>query len=144
MGSLFDVVFLVSDEDVLIIDKLLSVFEVFDILSESFDDIFMCSEFEYDNDEFSWDENEWGSMIFFKLVNGDVKENESILRRKLNEGWVLNWGLLSILNLSDDEILLNVLNNKLMNGKKDLFNWDDVLNWGLRYYNFWGVYKDIV
>lgn len=49
-----------------------------------------------------------------------------------------------MLNMSDEEILLNVLNFKLVNGKKDLFNWDDVLNWGLRYYNLCGVYKDIV
>lgn len=49
-----------------------------------------------------------------------------------------------MLNMSDEEILLNVLNFKLVNGKKDLFNWDDVLNWGLCYYNLCGVYKDIV
>lgn len=74
MGSLFDVVFFISDEDVLIIDKLLSVFEVFDILSESFDDIFICSEFEYDNDEFSREDNNFcGSMVFLKL--NDVKMN---------------------------------------------------------------------
>lgn len=65
--------FLVSEEDVLMMDKLLSVFEVLDSLSESFDDIFICSEFEYDNDELSWEENDCGSMVFKKFVDGDRK-----------------------------------------------------------------------
>lgn len=61
--------FLVSEEDVLMMDKLLSVFEVLDSLSESFDDMFICSEFEYDNDELSWEENDCGSMVFKKSVD---------------------------------------------------------------------------
>ena len=142
-GSLLDAVSSVSDEDAPTIDKLSSVLEVPDTSSESSDDTFTCSEFEYDNDEPSRDENERGSMIFSKLVNGDAKENESTPRRKPNEGRASNRGSLSTLNLSDDEILPNALNNKPTNGKKDLFNWDDVLNWGLRYHNLRGVYKDI-
>lgn len=137
--------FLVSEEDVLMMDKLLSVFEVLDSLSESFDDIFICSEFEYDNDELSWEENDCGSMVFKKFVDGDMVVSENYLSEKLEyEGWVLYFGFFSILNFSDDEILLNVLSSKFVNGVKDLFNWDDVLNWGLCYYNFRGVYKDIV
>lgn len=135
----------VSDEDAPTIDKLSSVLEVPDApdtSSESSDDTFTCSEFEYDNDEPSREDNERGSMIFSKLVNGDG-ENENTSRREPNEGRASNRGSLSTLNLSDDEILPTALNNKPTNGKKDLFNWDDVLNWGLRYHNLRGVYKDI-
>ncbi|PFX22302.1 Protocadherin Fat 4 [Stylophora pistillata] len=144
-GSLLDAVSSVSDEDAPTIDKLSSVLEVPDApdtSSESSDDTFTCSEFEYDNDEPSREDNERGSMIFSKLVNGDG-ENENTSRREPNEGRASNRGSLSTLNLSDDEILPNALNNKPTNGKKDLFNWDDVLNWGLRYHNLRGVYKDI-
>lgn len=142
-GSLLDAVSSISDEDAPTIDKLSSVLEVPDTSSESSDDTFTCSEFEYDNNEPSREDNERGSMIFSKLVNGNTKGNENIPSSEANEGRRSNRGSLSTLNMSDDEILPHALNSKPANGKKELFNWDDVLNWGLRYHNLRGVYKDI-
>lgn len=141
-GSLLDAVSSISDEDAPTIDKLSSVLEVPDTSSESSDDTFTCSEFEYDNDEPSREDNNFrGSMVFSKL--NDVKMNENNQNREANEGRTSHRGSLSTLNMSDDEILPNALSTKPANGKKDLFNWDDVLNWGLRYHNLRGVYKDI-
>lgn len=141
-GSLLDAVSSISDEDAPTIDKLSSVLEVPDTSSESSDDTFTCSEFEYDNDEPSREDNNFrGSMVFSKL--NDVKMNASNQNPEANEGRTSHRGSLSTLNMSDDEILPNALSSKPANGKKDLFNWDDVLNWGLRYHNLRGVYKDI-
>ena len=132
----------ISDEDAPTIDKLSSVLEVPDTSSESSDDTFTCSEFEYDNDEPSREDNNFrGSMVFSKL--NDVKMNAGNENPEVNEGRTSHRGSLSTLNMSDEEILPNALNSKPANGKKDLFNWDDVLNWGLRYHNLRGVYKDI-
>lgn len=141
-GSLLDAVSSISDEDAPTIDKLSSVLEVPDTSSESSDDTFTCSEFEYDNDEPSREDNNFrGSMVFSKL--NDVKMNASNQNPEANEGRTSHRGSLSTLNMSDEEILPNALSSKPANGKKDLFNWDDVLNWGLRYHNLRGVYKDI-
>ena len=141
-GSLLDAVSSISDEDAPTIDKLSSVLEVPDTSSESSDDTFTCSEFEYDNDEPSREDNERGSMVFSKLVGGETTGNDNNpSERAEHEGRTSHRGSLSTLNLSDDEIL--PLSNKPANGTKDLFNWDDVLNWGLRYHNLRGVYKDI-
>lgn len=141
-GSLLDAVSSISDEDAPTIDKLSSVLEVPDTSSESSDDTFTCSEFEYDNDEPSREDNNFrGSMVFSKL--NDVKMNAGNENPEVNEGRTSHRGSLSTLNMSDEEILPNALNSKPANGKKDLFNWDDVLNWGLRYHNLRGVYKDI-
>ena len=141
-GSLLDAVSSISDEDAPTIDKLSSVLEVPDTSSESSDDTFTCSEFEYDNDEPSREDNNFrGSMVFSKL--NDVKMNANKQNPEANEGRTSHRGSLSTLNMSDEEILPNALSSKPANGKKDLFNWDDVLNWGLRYHNLRGVYKDI-
>lgn len=141
-GSLLDAVSSISDEDAPTIDKLSSVLEVPDTSSESSDDTFTCSEFEYDNDEPSREDNERGSMVFSKLVGGETTGNDNNpSERAEHEGRTSHRGSLSTLNLSDDEIL--PLSKKPANGTKDLFNWDDVLNWGLRYHNLRGVYKDI-
>lgn len=143
-GSLLDAVSSISDEDAPTIDKLSSVMEVPDTSSESSDDTFTCSEFEYDNDEPSREENnDRGSMVFSKLADGTTTGHENNPSREPNEGRTSHRGSLSTLNMSDEEILPNALSNKPANGKKDLFNWDDVLNWGLRYHNLRGVYKDI-
>lgn len=143
-GSLLDAVSSISDEDAPTIDKLSSVLEVPDTSSESSDDTFTCSEFEYDNDEPSKEDNNFrGSMVFSKLNDANAKGNEDNPKIESHEGRTSHRGSLSTLNMSDDEILPNALNPKPANGKKDLFNWDDVLNWGLRYHNLRGVYKDI-
>ena len=143
-GSLLDAVSSVSDEDAPTIDKLSSVLEVPDTSSESSDDTFTCSEFEYDNDEPSREDNDRGSMVFSKLADGDTTGNDNnTSQRAEHEGRSSHRGSLSTLNLSDEEILPNALSSKPVNGAKDLFNWDDVLNWGLRYHNLRGVYKDI-
>ena len=143
-GSLLDAVSSISDEDAPTIDKLSSVLEVPDTSSESSDDTFTCSEFEYDNDEPSREDNDRGSMVFSKLADGDTTGNDkNTSERAEHEGRSSHRGSLSTLNLSDEEILPNALSNKPVNGAKDLFNWDDVLNWGLRYHNLRGVYKDI-
>ena len=143
-GSLLDAVSSVSEEDAPTMDKLSSVLEVPDSSSESSDDTFTCSEFEYDNDEPSREENDRGSMVFKKLADGDTVVSEKHpSERSEHEGRASHLGSLSTLNFSDDEILPNALSSKPVNGAKDLFNWDDVLNWGLRYHNLRGVYKDI-
>lgn len=143
-GSLLDAVSSVSDEDAPTIDKLSSVLEVPDTSSESSDDTFTCSEFEYDNDEPSREDNDLGSMVFSKLADGDTTPNgDNPRKRTEKEGRTSHRGSLSTLNLSDEEILPNALSSKPVNGAKDVFNWDDVLNWGLRYHNLRGVYKDI-
>jgi len=143
-GSLLDAVSSVSDEDAPTIDKLSSVLEVPDTSSESSDDTFTCSEFEYDNDEPSREDNDRGSMVFSKLADGDTIGNDNNpSERAQHEGRTSHRGSLSTLNLSDEEILPNAFSNKPSNGTNDLFNWDDVLNWGLRYHNLRGVYKDI-
>lgn len=143
-GSLLDAVSSISGEGAPTIDKLSSVLEVPDTSSESSDDTFTCSEFEYDNDELSREENDRGSMVFSKLADGEtiLSENNMSDRTEL-EGRASRLGSLSTLNFSDEEIIPNAFSNKPMNGAKGVFNWDDVLNWGLRYHNLRGVYKDI-
>lgn len=143
-GSLLDAVSSVSDEGAPTIDKLSSVLEVPDTSSESSDDTFTCSEFEYDNDELSREENDRGSMVFSKLAGGETMLSENNLSDRTElEGRASRLGSLSTLNFSDEEIIPNAFSNKPMNGAKGVFNWDDVLNWGLRYHNLRGVYKDI-
>lgn len=71
-----------------------------------------------------------------------LSENNLSDRTEL-EGRASRLGSLSTLNFSDDEIIPTAFSNKPMNGSKGVFNWDDVLNWGLRYHNLRGVYKDI-
>ena len=143
-GSLLDAVSSISDEDAPTIDKLSSVLEVPDTSSESSDDTFTCSEFEYDNDEPSREDNERGSMVFSKLAEEDTTGNDNHPSARVeHEGRTSHQGSLSTLHFSDEEILPNTLSSKPTNGTKDLFNWDDVLNWGLRYHNLRGVYKDI-
>ncbi|XP_015772977.1 PREDICTED: cadherin-related tumor suppressor-like [Acropora digitifera] len=143
-GSLLDAVSSISGEGAPTIDKLSSVLEVPDTSSESSDDTFTCSEFEYDNDELSREENDRGSMVFSKLAGGETMLSENNLSDRTElEGRASRLGSLSTLNFSDDEIIPTAFSNKPMNGSKGVFNWDDVLNWGLRYHNLRGVYKDI-
>ena len=142
-GSLLDAVSSTSGEDAPTIDKLSSVLEVPDTSSESSDDTFTCSEFEYDNDEPSREDNQRGKMVFSKLADGNATEKGLPSGTGEYRGRTSHRGSLSTLNFSDDEILANTMNHKQVNVDNNLFNWDDVLNWGLRYQNLRGVYKDI-
>ena len=138
-GSMLDAVSLATSDNVgPAFDKLSSILEPPDSTSESSDDTFTCSEFDCeDNDEVrvvtpsrhvSREEQNRGSMVFSKLPHRENKGYQS------DE----NSPRASLSSVSDEELVPQTLN-----GSAELFNWDDLLNWGLRYHNLRGVYKDI-
>ena len=142
-GSLLDAVSLAtSDDGAPTFDKLSSVLEPPDTSSESSDDTFTCSEFEYDDHDeprvasrLSREEQNLGSMVFSKLPHG---ENDKVHSTHSDQ----NSCCASVSTVSDDELMLGGLSQPV-NGSSEPFNWDDLLNWGLRYHNLRGVYKDI-
>ena len=145
-GSMLDAVSMESSDDAPTVNNKLSNFlDPQDTSSESSDDTFTCSEFEYDDPE-SHEEVTLGNMVFLQLAGGDADTLERVSKVdtiKTNDGELNSRrGSLSTLNMSDDEIFVNHFAPNT-NGTRGPFNWDDVLNWGLRYHNLRGVYSDI-
>lgn len=135
-GSFLDAISTSSDEDPTVNDKLSSLMEQDDTSSESSNDSFTCSEFEFDEKPTRTEElDSHGSMIFSQLANNESTPRQPGSRTVSH----------STVNMSDDDL---VIPNKFaqrppVNGTNEDFDWDHVLNWGLRYNNLRGVYKDI-
>jgi hypothetical protein len=81
-------------------------------------------------------------MVFSKLTSPGNKENSM-----MNGNPVPHQGSRtasqSTLNMSDEDLVIANRFAQKPNGTNEVFDWDDVLNWGLRYHNLRGVYKDI-
>ncbi|XP_031558160.1 protocadherin Fat 4-like [Actinia tenebrosa] len=132
-GSFLDAISTSSEEGPTVDDKLSSLLEQADTSSESSDDTFTCSEFEYDERPTTRaDETDiHNSMVFSKLpTNGNPHQRSNTASQ-------------STLNMSDDDLIIANRFAQKPNGTNEIFDWDDVLNWGLRYHNLRGVYKDI-
>lgn len=132
-GSFLDAISTSSDEDPIVHDKLSSLMEQDDTSSESSDGTFTCSEFEFDERPTQARAEELdshGSMIFSRLAHPG---------RQPGSRTVSN----STVNMNDDDLVIANRLAQKPNGISEDFDWDDVLNWGLRYNNLRGVYKDI-
>lgn len=136
-GSFLDAISTSSEEGPTVDDKLSSLLEQADTSSESSDNTFTCSEFEYDDRPTTRaDESDvHGSMVFSKLRN--PTEGNPIPHQGSRTASQ------STLNMSDEDLIIANRFAQKPNGTNEVFDWDDVLNWGLRYYNLRGVYKDI-
>lgn len=137
-GSFLDAIS-TSSEGPTVDDKLSSLLEQADTSSESSDDTFTCSEFDYDERTTTRpDESDvhGSGMLFSKLPHPtDGKPIPHQESRNASQ---------STLNMSDEDLIIANRFAQKPNGRtNEVFDWDDVLNWGLRYYNLRGVYKDI-
>lgn len=143
-GSMLDAVSTSSDDAPTINNKMPSFLDPQDTSSESSDDTFTCSEFEYDDPE-SREETVPGNMVFLQLAPGDADTLERVSKVETLRTEDLNsrrGSIISTMSVSEDEPFITQFSPNT-NGSRDPFNWDDVLNWGLRYHNLRGVYSDI-
>ena len=142
-GSMLDAVSTSSDDAPTINNKMSSFLDPEDTSSESSDDTFTCSEFDYDDHD-SHEETSPGNMVFLQLApdETDTLERVSKVDTVGTEDQKSRMDSIRTLSESEEERFINQLSPNT-NGTRDPFNWDDVLNWGLRYHNLRGVYTDI-
>ncbi|UYV64339.1 FAT4 [Cordylochernes scorpioides] len=103
--------------------------------SESGNDSFTCSEYDYDNYEKVHRDYPQGNLIFSKLPEED-NENDGD-SAKTYDGLDSFRGSLSTLVASDEEITYKPSNGGTM------VSWDYLLNWGPNFQNLAGVFQDI-
>lgn len=136
-GSFLDAISSSSDEDPTAHDKLSSLVEQDDTSSESSDDTFTCSEFEFEERPTTRAEelDSHGSMVFSRLTNTEPAPRQPGSRTVSH----------STVNISDDDLVISnkLAQNPPVNGTNEDVDWEHVLNWGLGYNNLRGVYKDI-
>lgn len=109
-------------------------------LEDSVNDSFICLEFEYENEK-NKNEFDFNVMIFSKVLEVDNEyEDFGYLNRIFQfDGLDLNGGsFVSTVGFFEEGFYVEY---KLFNG---YFVWDYLMNWGLSYEKFVGVFKDIV